>query len=192
MEKQMDSKIYIAEEAYSIIQKKSEDNTIVQSLSGIFGWPITIGTDIAVIPMIYVPLWDRIRELYSLSNIAADAMSNIIKGILSEIFVDIALDKVMGNVPLIGIYFNAICAKTMTWRLGTLFTMLSAQGPDVEHIEVRDSMALIRKVFPQSDMFKFTTPEKEAFLKLVDGISNVTPEEYNRKVHKMLDMMDQM
>ena len=188
----MDSNLYIAEEAYTIIQKKSEDNTVIQSLSGLFGWPITIGTDIAVIPMIYVPLWDRIRSLYGHSNIAADAMTNIIKGIVSEIFVDIALDKVMGNVPLIGIYFNAICAKTMTWRLGTLFTMLSAQGPDVEGIVVKETMALIRKVFPQSDMFKFTTPDKETFLKLVDGISNIPPEDYNRKVNKMLDMMDEL
>lgn len=180
------------EQAYSLIQKKSEDNTIVQSLSGIFGWPITIGTDIAVIPMIYVPLWDRIRALYGHNNIAPDAMTNIIKGIISEIFIDIALDKVMGNVPLIGIYFNAICAKTMTWRLGTLFTLLSAQGPDVENLAVKDSMALIRTVFPQSDMFKFNTPEKAAFYKLIDGISNIGPDDYNRKVHRMLDMMDEL
>lgn len=188
----MDSYIYLAEQAYSVIQKKSEDNTVAQSLSGIFGWPITIGTDIAVIPMIYVPLWDRIRELYGRSNIAQDAMMNVIKGIISEIFVDIAFDKFMGNIPLIGIYFNAICAKTMTWRLGTLFTMLSAHHEDVEAVNVKDCMALIRKIFPQGDMFKFTTPEREKFLKLIDGISNTNPEDFNRKVHKMLDMMDEL
>jgi hypothetical protein len=182
----------IAEQAYHIIQKKSEDNTIAQSLSGIFGWPITIGTDIAVIPLIYVPLWDKLRELYSRSNVAQDAVVNIIKGILSEIFVDIAFDKFMGNIPLVGIYFNAICAKTMTWRLGTLFTMLSARGEEVDGLNVKETMALIRQIFPQSDMFKFVTPEKEKFLKLVNGINNLDPEDYNRKVDKMLDMMDGM
>jgi hypothetical protein len=188
----MEAKIDLAEQAYNIIRKKSEDNTIAQSLSGIFGWPITIGTDIAVIPMIYVPLWDKLRELFSRSNVAHDAATNVIKGILSEIFVDIAFDKFMGNIPLVGIYFNAICAKTMTWRLGTLFTMLAARGEEVEGMGVKETMALIRKVFPQSDMFKFITPEKEKFLKLVNGITNLNQEDYNRKVDKMLDMMDEM
>ena len=184
--------IDVTEQAYDIIQKKSEDNTIAQSLSGIFGWPITIGTDIAVIPMIYVPLWDRIRELYMRSNVAQDAATNIIKGIISELFIDIAFDKFMGNIPLVGIYFNAICAKTMTWRLGTLFTMLAARGEEVEGMDVKETMALIRKVFPQSEMFKFITPEKEKFLKLVNGVTNLNQEDYNRKVDKMLDMMDEL
>lgn len=188
----MEDNIALAEQSYKIIQKKSEDNTVAQSLSGIFGWPITIGTDIAVIPMIYVPLWDRLRELYSRSNVAQDAATNIIKGIISEIFIDIAFDKFMGNIPLVGIYFNAICAKTMTWRLGTLFTMLAARGEEVEGMDVKETMALIRKVFPQSDMFKFVTPEKEKYLKLVSGVTNLNQEDYNRKVDKMLDMMGEL
>jgi len=188
----METGIGLAEQAYDIIQKKSEDNTIAQSLSGIFGWPITIGTDIAVIPMIYVPLWDRLRELFSRSNVAQDAATNIIKGIIGEIFVDIAFDKFMGNIPLVGIYFNAICAKNMTWRLGILFTMLAARGEEVEGMDVKETMALIRKVFPQSDMFKFITPEKEKFLKLINGVTNLNQEDFNRKVDKMLDMIDEL
>jgi hypothetical protein len=80
----------------------------------------------------------------------------------------------------------------MTWRLGTLFSMLAARGEEVDGIDVKESMALIRKVFPQSDMFKFVTPEKEKFLKLVNGVTNLNQEDYCRKVDKMLDMMDEL
>ncbi|MDZ4182700.1 MAG: hypothetical protein U1B83_07485 [Candidatus Cloacimonadaceae bacterium] len=180
-----------AKKGYYMIRNKAEDNTVAQSLSGIFGWPITIATDIAVIPLIYVPLWDQIRELYCRTNIGKDTASKIITGIVGEIFVDIALDKILGNVPLIGIYFNAICAKTMTWRLGTLFAMLAARGDEIDESTVKESMALIRKVFPQTDMFKFTTPDKATFIRLVEGVSDIPQEDYQRKVIKMLEHIDQ-
>jgi hypothetical protein len=186
----MEDVMEFAERAYQIIQKKAEDNTVAQSLSGIFGWPITIGTDIAVIPLIYVPLWERIRELYLRKQVDSEVAGSIIKGTLSEIFVDIALDKILGNVPLIGIYFNAICAKMMTWRLGILFTMLSARGDEVDATIVRDCMMLIRMIFPQNDMFKFTTPNKEHFLKLITSVSDIPQDDFNQKVDQMLDMMN--
>lgn len=181
-----------AELTYNMIRSKAEDNTVAQSLSGIFGWPITIATDIAVIPLIYVPLWDRIRELYGRTNIGKDTASKIISGIVGEIFVDIALDKILGNVPLIGIYFNAICAKTMTWRLGTLFAMLAARGDEIDESVVKQSMALIRKVFPQTDMFRFTTPDKATYIRLIEGMSDIPQEDYQRKVVKLLEHIDQL
>ena len=176
-----------AEQAYQIIKQKAEDNTIAQSLSGVLGWPFTIAADIAVIPLIYVPLWDKLRELYERSNISQEVASKVIGGILPEIFVDIALDKFMGNVPLIGIYFNAICAKTMTWRLGTLFSMLAARGNEIDESTVKESMILIRKTFPQNDMFKFRTPDRKSFVKLVDSFSNLSPEQYKEKVAGLLE-----
>ncbi len=179
-----------AQNAYRLIQKKAEDNTVAQSLSGIFGWPWTIGTDIAVIPIIYVPLWERIRELYARNEVDSEVAGSIIRGTLSEIFVDIALDKFLGNIPLIGIYFNAICAKMMTWRLGILFTMLSARGEEVDVSQVRDCMMLIRLVFPQHDMFKFITPNKAHFIKLINGMTDIPQEDFNQKVDQMLDMMN--
>jgi len=176
-----------AEQAYQVIKQKAEDNTIAQSLSGVLGWPFTIAADIAVIPLIYVPLWDKIRELYDRSNISQEVASKVIGGILSEIFVDIALDKFMGNVPLIGIYFNAICAKTMTWRLGTLFSMLAARGNEIDESTVKESMILIRKTFPQNDMFKFITPDRKSFIELVDSFSDLSQEQYKEKVVGLLE-----
>lgn len=181
-----------AEQAYRMIQSKADDNTTAQSLSGIFGWPLTIAADIAVIPLIYVPLWDKIRELYERSHIEPDTTSKIIGGIVNEIFVDIALDKIMGNIPLLGIYFNAICAKKMTWRLGILFTMLAARGDTIDTEIVKESMVLIRRVFPQQDMFKFATPSREAFLKLISGISDISQEDYNNKVMGLLEHLDKL
>jgi uncharacterized protein (DUF697 family) len=177
----------IANESYRVIKSKSDDNTVVQSLSGIFGWPITITADVAVIPFIYIPLWNRIRALYNRTEVDKDTAGKILNGVLSEIFVDIAFDKIMGNVPLIGIYFNAICAKTMTWRLGTLFTMLATRGEEIDEKNVRESMILIRKVFPQSDMFKFVTPDKVAFLKLVSSVTDLSQDGYKKKVIAMLE-----
>jgi hypothetical protein len=186
----MENSTEFAEQAYHIIQKKAEDNTVAQSLSGIFGWPFTIGTDIAVIPIIYVPLWERLRELYLRNQVNSEVAGSIIRGTLSEIFVDIALDKILGNVPLIGIYFNAICAKMMTWRLGILFTMLSARGDEVDTTVVRDSMMLIRMIFPQHEMFKFVTPNKTHFIKLVTGVSDISQDDFNQKVDEMLDTLN--
>ncbi len=176
-----------AEQAYQIIKQKAEDNTIAQSLSGVLGWPFTIAADIAVIPLIYVPLWDKLRELYERSNISQEVASKVIGGILPEIFVDIALDKFMGNVPLIGIYFNAICAKTMTWRLGTLFSMLAARGNEIDESTVKESMILIRKTFPQNDMFKFSTPDRKRFIELADSFNDLSPEQYKEKVAGLLE-----
>jgi len=51
---------------------------------------------------------------------------------------------------------------------------------------------LIRKVFPQTDMFKFTTPDKAAYLKLIEGVSDISRDTYKHKVNKMLEIIDQI
>ena len=107
-----------AEKAYKLIMSKAKNNSIIQGLSGIAGFPFTIGVDVAVIPTIYIPLWNEIREIYGYDKLETEKMIPILKPILPEIFTDLALDKFAGQIPLIGVYFNAICAKTMTWRLG--------------------------------------------------------------------------
>ena len=74
-------------------------------------------------------------------------MIPILKEILPEIFVDLALDKFAGQIPIIGIYFNAICAKTMTWRLGMLFTFLSSRTSEVPINSVAKALKLMRHMF---------------------------------------------
>lgn len=118
-------------------------------------------------------------------------MTTIVKGISSELIFDVVADKVLGNVPLIGVYFNAICAKTMTWRLGILFTMLSARGEAIDDATVQDTTKLIRMVFPQTDAFKFQQPTYPTFEKLVTSVTDNSMEQFNRKISKALDAFDE-
>lgn len=80
------------------------------------------------------------------------------------------------------------CVKQMTWRLGILFTMLSARGGEVNHANCREAMILIRNLFPQKDMFKFATPEYHKFVKLVNGITECPMNEFNNKIDKALQV----
>lgn len=100
--------------AYDTISAKASTNTVIQSLTGIFGFPFTIGADVAVIPLIYTPLCNDLRRLYGHPEIPSGAVKTLIPQILPEIFRDLAFDKILGSIPLIGVYFNAICAKAFT------------------------------------------------------------------------------
>ena len=102
---------------------------------------------------------------------------------------DIAFDKVLGNVPIIGIYFNAICAKQMAWRLGTLFAFMSARGSDIPADKVSEAMALIRHMFPQKDMFTFTTPNRHNFIKLVESVQGNSIQQFEKKVSNALELL---
>jgi len=114
----------------------------------------------------------------------------IVKGISNELIFDAATDKFLGNVPLVGIYFNAICARTMTWRLGILFTMLSARGEVIDDATVQDTTKLIRMVFPQTDAFKFQQPTYPTFEKLGTSVTDNSMEQFNRKISRALVAFD--
>lgn len=69
-------------------------------------------------------LWfndERDLRCYGRSKMDIVAATPILKSITTELFGDIVIDKVIGNLPLIGIPANIIAAKAMTWRLGILF-----------------------------------------------------------------------
>jgi len=179
-----------AQESYKLIDSKAKSNSVIQGISGIAGFPFNLGVDIAVIPTIYVPLWNQIREIYNLQKLNPEKMIPILKEILPEIFTDIALDKFLGSVPLVGVYFNAICAKTMTWRLGMLFTFLSSRTDEVPVKIVAKSMKLIRHLFPQSQMFKFVTPDNHKFCKLIVSDEQLTQNEFEKKIDDALKIFD--
>jgi hypothetical protein len=110
--------------------------------------------------------------------------------ILPEILNDLAFDKFIGGIPIVGMYFNAICAKAFTWRLGTLFAFLSSRGPDIPKESLREAMILIRECFPQKDMFRFKTPDQQTFIRLVSSVSGVTEQMFRSKVHSALDALE--
>lgn len=178
-----------ATRAYEAIDSKSTSNSFLQGLTGIGGFPWTLLADVGSVPMIYHPLWNDIRLMYGQPPIIASHAKAIIPQLLPELLADMALDKLGGQIPLVGIYFNAICAKAMTWRLGTLFTMLASRGPEIPERAVQDAMRLIREVFPQREIFSFSTPERQKFLELVGTVSGANLPDFERKVTAALNAM---
>lgn len=201
----MNLSITNAEKSYDLINSKATNNGWIQGLSGVAGFPWTLVADAGVIPGIYWPMWNNIRAFYGHEPVSEDAAVQVIKGILPEVLADFLLDKIAGNIPLIGIYFNAICAKAMTWRLGILFSMLSARGNDIGQVSIGQCMALIRNMFPKRDIYKykkpdwsdlfksakeilqFVTPDKSKFVTMVASVSNDTPADFNKKQRAALE-----
>ena len=181
----------LAKKAYEIINSKASSNIAIQGLSGVLGFPFTLLADGAVIFTHYGTMLNEIRSLFGRTPVSENVVSSIVKGISSELIFDVVADKFLGNVPLVGIYFNAICAKTMTWRLGILFTMLSARGEAIDDYAVQDTIKLIRLVFPQTDAFKFQQPTYPTFEKIVLSVTDNTMEQFNNKISKALDVFDE-
>lgn len=181
----------LARKSYEIINSKASSNIAIQGISGLLGFPFTLLADGAVIFTHYGAMLNEIRSLYGRMPVSEAVVTTIIKGISSELIFDIVADKFLGNVPLIGIYFNAICAKTMTWRLGILFTMLSARGEAIDEYAVQDTTKLIRMVFPQTDAFKFQQPTYPTFEKLVMSVEGNSMEQFNQKITKALCAFDE-
>ncbi len=180
----------LAKKAYEIIDNKAGSNIAIQGLSGVLGFPFTLLADGAVIFTHYGTMLNEIRSLYGRTPVSETVVTSIVKGISSELIFDIVADKFLGNVPLVGIYFNIICAKTMTWRLGILFTMLSARGEAIDDYTVQDTTKLIRMVFPQTDAFRFQQPTYQTFEKLITSVSGNSIEQFNQKISKALDVFD--
>ena len=181
----------LVKKSYELINEKASSNIVIQGLSGVLGFPFTIMADGVVIFTHYGAMLNEIRSLYERTPVSEEVVSSIVKGISSELLFDIVADKILGQVPLIGIYFNAICAKTMTWRLGILFTMLSARGEAIDDSTVKDTTKLIRLVFPQTDTFKFKQPTFQTFTKLITSVTENSMEQFNNKISKALEAFDE-
>ena len=147
-----------------------------------------MAVDVGTIPLIYATLWNEIRAVYGQPEIGTDDALKVIANILPEVLSDAVFDKVLGNVPIIGVYFNAICAKQMTWRLGTLFTLLASRGEAISSVKCKEAMMMIRHMFPQKDMFSFTTPDREKFIQMADSVSNTSADKFNEKVESALSV----
>ena len=124
---------------------------------------------------------NEIRRIYGCSSLSTDVIAPIINGCKSEILADVIVDKLIGQIPVLGIGANIMCAKAMTWRLGLLFAMLSARGEDISTANVVDCTRLIRKMFPQTNMFKFKTPSISVVEKLLDSAEDADPFEFDAK-----------
>lgn len=174
---------------YDLIQSKASGNELMQGISGVFGFPYTLIVDAGVIFTHYGPMLNEIRSIYGRSNVSSDVVGPLINGCKSEILADIILDKVVGQIPLIGIAANVMCAKTMTWRLGLLFAMLSSRGEEISDASASCAMRLIREMFPQGNMFKFKTPSIFVVEKLLECVENVSVETFDSKVERIFEAL---
>lgn len=177
----------LAMQSYHEIQTKAGSNMWLQGLSAIIGGPVTMGVDIAVIGTHYVPMFNNIRYIFGHSTIDGSVIVPIIKNILSECLFDIAFDKVLGSIPVLGIYTNVMCAKTLTWRLGVLFAMLSSRGDSVYDDAVSDCMRMIRNIFPQNSAFKLEQPDLKTFKTLIMSVHNNSHQEFQYKISQALN-----
>lgn len=99
------------------------------------------------------------------------------------------LDKLIGNIPILGLPANMICARAMTWRLGLLFGMLSARGDEINSEHVLLSVRLIQSLFPQTDSLLFKKPTVLTVEKLLSGVEDAEPETFSMKVQRALDQL---
>ena len=182
----MNTNEHQAQLAYELVGTRATANTVIQSLSGLLGFPFNLGVDVAVIPTIYGPMLNDLRRLYGHPETPDGTVGTLVPQIIKELLADMVFDKFMGSIPIAGAYFNAICAKTLTWRLGILFAMLSSRGPDIPSEAVGEAVTLIRECFPQGDMFSFTTPDRSTFITLVTSVQAVSETDFQRKVNSAL------
>lgn len=174
---------------YDIIEKKAGSNIAMQTLSSILGFPFTTVADVAVFFTHYGPMLNEIRAVYGRKPINSESLGPIVKGCKSEIIADMVLDKFIGNIPLIGMPANMICAKAMTWRLGILFGMLAARGEDIGAENVTAAVRLIREMFPQKDSLLFKKPSATLVQKLMTAVEGDSVETFDRKMNRILDAM---
>lgn len=176
--------------SYTLINKKSNSNSFIQGISGIAGFPTTIAVDGAVIFSHYGPMINEIRALYGYAPLTGNAFSPIMKSISKEILFDITVDKFLGQVPVAGIYFNAVCAKALTWRLGMLFTITSSRGEEINRESLSKVVKLIRNLTPQSDIFKFAKPDYDMFKKITISVYENNYDMYINKIENAFRACD--
>lgn len=174
---------------YDIIDKKVGSNVAMQGLSGLVGFPFTAIADVTVFFTHYGPMLNEVRAVYRRSPIGSEAFGPILKGCGQELLADMVLDKIVGNIPLIGLPANMICAKAMTWRLGILFGMLAARGEEINQQNVANAVHLIRELFPQKNSLMFQKPSAVIVEKLLKAVDGDSVENFNKKITTILYAM---
>ena len=172
---------------YDIIDKKAGSNIAMQGLSGVLGFPFTLVADVGVFFTHYGPMLNEIRAVYGRKPMNKDVFAPVIKGCSTEIMTDMIVDKFLGNIPIVGLPANMICAKAMTWRLGIMFGMLAARGEEINAQSAADTTRLIRELFPQTNTFKFKKPSVAIVEKLLNTMEGETVQNYDQKILAILN-----
>ncbi len=172
---------------YEAIERKTGSNEAMQGISGVLGFPFTLAADAAVIFTHYGPMVNEIRSIYGRELITKEKLVPVVKGASSEILADLFLDKFIGQIPVVGIASNIMCAKAMTWRIGLLFAILSARGEEITSESVRKTCILIRNLFPQWNTLTLRKPSVVIVEKLLTSFEDNEVADYEAKVEKILE-----
>jgi hypothetical protein len=172
----------MAIKAYILINAKASSNMWLQGITGVVGFPYTTIVDVGVIATHYVPMLNKIRYIYGRPLLKMDSIMPFAGSISKELLYDFLFDKILGNVPILGIPLNAICAKALTWRLGILFSMLSSRGEEINDKTAGDVAVVIRGIFSKGP-FGFPTPSLADFEGIVNGVFEMSHMEFSDKVN---------
>ena len=178
-----------ANKAYDIIDRKASSNVLIQGLSGIAGVPFTLFADVGTVFSHYGPMFNEIRAVYGHAPVDGSAISAFLSGCKQELVSDVVVDKVLGNIPLIGLPANMIAAKSMTWRTGIVVGMLSARGEEINPENVKKATLPVRQMFPQRESLSFRKPTCKVVCKLPEAVEELSVEEMDDRVSKALDLI---
>lgn len=178
--------------AYDIIDKTAGNNAVIEAVGGGLLGPLgNLVVDVATIGTHYFPMINKIRALFNKKPWELETYGPVIKSLFNDLMFDIIFDKVLGSVPVVGIYFNYICAKSMIFRVGMLCAMTSCLEDDITDIDTfRKTSILIKDVFPQKSVFKFAKPDYNTFKKLMSSVINNDIDTFENKVNRALDAFD--
>lgn len=176
--------------AYKMINGKANSNAFIQGVTGITGFPSTLVVDGIVIFTHYEPMINDIRKLYGRSEISAKELSPMMGGLIKEILVDVAVDKVLGHVPVAGAYFNAVSAKALTWRLGMLIVIISSRGEEFTKENISSIIKLIRYITPINELLKLKKPDYDVLKRIVLSVSGDEINDFDSKIKRALEAFE--
>lgn len=155
---------------YQYIEGRANSNSLIQGISGIAGFPWNLVADAGTVFTHYVPMVNGIRESFGYKPFEADVIESLIKSIVGELMMDVIGDKILGSIPIVGVYFNYKCAKIMTWRIGILFAIVNCQGEVYNDWILKESARLVRKVFPSELLSADSTDKARRFMEVTTAI----------------------
>lgn len=173
-----DSKLR-AKEAYNIINKTTEEKIINEGVVSFLGPMGAFGKDAYAIAKLYSPMINEIRKLYGRKALDEEIIIDSIQEVIKEIINDIRSKTDMG------VYFHYIASRVITSRIGILFTMLASHGEKSEFRQIKETMILIKSLFPNESSTKFDKPNYKIFEKIVISVESNTISTYSSKI-KML------
>lgn len=179
----------IENKVYDIIEKTASSNTLIQAITGAVGFPFTLIADAGVIFTHYGKMFNQIREVYGRSPIGREVIGTFVTGCKDEVLMDIVVDKILGNVPILGIPANMIAARAMTWRLGLVMGMLSARGEEICADNVRKATILVREMFPQQKSLLYQKPSRHIATKLLSVVENVSKSSFDDRLNYILSQI---